>query len=187
MRRKTLIVMVKEPRAGRVKTRLGRDIGMVAAAWWYRHQVRQLLRRLRDPRWSIVLSVAPDNAIHGAIWPHDLARMPQGRGDLGGRMRRALATFAGPTVLIGSDIPGIRRHHIADAFAHLGTAKSVIGPAKDGGFWLVGLANGASAPRAMFQGARWSHTETMQDVLPTLPQPVALTGTMHDVDRASDL
>ena len=50
MIRPTLIVMVKEPRAGRVKTRLGKDIGLTAAAWWFRHQVKRLLRRIDDPR-----------------------------------------------------------------------------------------------------------------------------------------
>ena len=50
--------MVKAPVAGRVKTRLGRDIGMTNAAGWYRHQTAGLLRRLRDPRWRIVLAVA---------------------------------------------------------------------------------------------------------------------------------
>ena len=56
---RTLIVMVKEPRPGRVKTRLGRDIGMTCAAWWFRHQTRRLLRRLDDPRWQMVLAVSP--------------------------------------------------------------------------------------------------------------------------------
>ena len=69
--------MVKEPRPGRVKTRLGRNIGMTAAAWWFRHQTARLLRRLRDPRWQIVLAVAPDRAgladavdrLRRADWP----------------------------------------------------------------------------------------------------------------------
>ena len=187
MRRRTLIVMVKEPRPGRVKTRLGQDIGMVSAAWWYRHQVAGLLRRLRDPRWDIALSVAPDTACHGAYWPGDLARMPQGTGDLGRRMRRALSAFSGPVVLIGSDIPGVERRLIAEAFAKLGTAKSVIGPAEDGGFWLVGLVNGAAAPTSMFEGARWSHADTLKDVLPTLPHPVAFAASLKDVDTATDL
>ena len=54
---RTLIVMVKEPRAGRVKTRLGRDIGMVPAAWWFRHQSIRTLRRLVDLRWRTVLGL----------------------------------------------------------------------------------------------------------------------------------
>ena len=179
--------MVKEPRAGRVKTRLGREIGMVTAARWYRQQVTGLLRRLRDPRWQLVLSVAPDAACQSRVWPDDLLRMPQGRGDLGHRMRHALSGFTGPVVLIGSDIPGVTRSHVADAFAELRAAKSVIGPARDGGFWLIGLANGAAATRSMFKGARWSHPETLEDVLPTLPKPVGKAATMRDVDTASDL
>ncbi len=105
--RRTLIVMVKEPRAGRVKTRLGREIGMVAAAWWFRHQVRRLLRRIEDPRWQVVLAVAPDRAgMLSRVWPEHLARWPQGQGDLGARMALALRRASGgPACVIGADIP----------------------------------------------------------------------------------
>ncbi len=188
MRRKTLVVMVKEPRAGRVKTRLGREIGMTTAAWWYRHQCRRLLRRLRDPRWQIVLAVSPDHkGLQSRAWPGNLARLPQGPGDLGVRMARALRSTQGPTALIGSDIPGISRAHIADAFAALGRKPSVIGPATDGGFWLIGLAHPAGAPAGLFEGVRWSGPETLADTLPTLPGPTALIDTLDDVDSAADL
>ena len=74
--------MLKEPRPGRVKTRLGRDIGMIGAAWWFRHQVAGLLRRLDDPRWHLVLAVAPDHAgLTSRVWPAHLPRIPQGPGD----------------------------------------------------------------------------------------------------------
>ena len=53
MIRRRLVVMLKEPRPGRVKTRLGREIGMVPAAWWFRHQVAALLRRIEDPRQPV--------------------------------------------------------------------------------------------------------------------------------------
>ena len=65
---RTLIVMVKQSRAGRAKTRLGHEIGMTTAAWWYRHQTRRLLRRLSDPRWQLVLAVTPDKAFD-PVWP----------------------------------------------------------------------------------------------------------------------
>ncbi len=48
--RPRLVVMLKLPQAGRVKTRLGAQIGMTASAWWFRHQSAALLRRLQDPR-----------------------------------------------------------------------------------------------------------------------------------------
>ena len=58
-----LYIMLKEPRVGRVKTRLGRDIGAVAATWWFRHQVQRVLRELEDPRWDLTLAVAPDATV----------------------------------------------------------------------------------------------------------------------------
>lgn len=186
--RRTLIVMVKDPRPGRVKTRLGREIGAVPAAWWYRHQCARLLGRLRDPRWDILLAVAPDRAARARLWPGDLARMPQGGGDLGARMARLLRAAAGPACLIGSDIPGVRARHIAHAFALLGSHDSVFGPASDGGFWLVGAQHPARLPRGLFSGVRWSSEQALTDSLATLPgHRVALADTLHDVDSAADL
>ena len=84
--RRQVVLMAKEPRAGRVKTRLGREIGMVEAAWWVRHQSVRMIRRLQDPRWELVLSVSPDRAVHGRAWPGNLPRLAQGPGDLGARV-----------------------------------------------------------------------------------------------------
>lgn len=187
MRPRTLIIMVKEPRAGRVKTRLGRDIGMTAAAWWYRHQVTRLCRRLYDPRWKTVLAVAPDRSCHSRAFPAHLPRAPQGRGDLGARMARALATAPGPAVLIGSDIPGVTRQHIESAFGALGESASVIGPAPDGGFWLVGLAHPRRAPKGLFKDVPWSAPDTLLRTRPTLPSPLTDIDTLTDVDTAGDL
>ncbi|MEM9427455.1 MAG: TIGR04282 family arsenosugar biosynthesis glycosyltransferase [Pseudomonadota bacterium] len=180
--------MVKEPRAGRVKTRLGRSIGMTGAAWWYRHQTAHLLRHIADPRWCVILAVAPDReGLQSRVWSPQFPRQAQGQGDLGQRMARLLRGTQGPTVLIGSDIPAIRRHHLNAAFRALGQAPGVIGPAPDGGFWLVGLRHPARAPSRLFVGVRWSHAQTLTDTLPTLPQPVALIDTLRDVDEAGDL
>ncbi len=180
--------MVKVPRAGRVKTRLGRDIGMTRAAWWFRHQTARLIRRLRDPRWQIVLAVTPDrDGLQFRRWPTDIARISQGAGDLGDRMARVLRATPGPTVLIGADIPGVTRAHIARAFQALGAAPSAIGPAPDGGYWCVALRHPASPPAHLFHGVRWSTEHALEDTLPTLPQPVATLDLLADVDSASDL
>ncbi len=120
--------MLKEPRPGRVKTRLGRGIGMTRAAWWFRHQVELLLRNVQDPRWDVILAVTPDiDGMTSRIWPPHLPRIAQGRGDLGDRMRRIFRTLPpGPICIIGADIPDLRRHHIADAFDALGQNDAVI-------------------------------------------------------------
>lgn len=184
--------MVKEPRPGRVKTRLGRDIGVIPATWWFRHQSARLIRSLRDPRWQIVLAVAPDRAVASKVWPADLPRQPQGGGDLGQRMKRALSGLAagriGPVCLIGADIPGISRAHIARAFAALGNHDAVFGPAEDGGYWLVGAKHPARLPQTLFENSRWSTEHALADTLRTLPGwRIALTDILRDVDTAADL
>lgn len=188
--RPTLIVMVKEPRPGKVKTRLGRGIGMTAAAWWFRHQTHSLLRRLVDPRWETVLAVSPDReGLKSRVWPEHLPRKPQGQGDLGDRMARMLRAEApGPACVIGADIPGITRVHIAQAFAALGKCDAVFGPAVDGGYWLVGLKHPRRQPPSIFKEVRWSTQHALADSIATLPgYTIAQVATLHDVDTADDL
>ena len=188
--RRRLVVMLKEPRAGRVKTRLGRDIGMTAAAWWFRHQSRELIRRLRDPRWDIILAISPDKqGMTSRNWPTDLARVPQGTGNLGDRMKRVFDTAPlGPVVIIGADIPGIEKTNIADAFGALGSHDAVFGPSPDGGFWLVGLKRLRSTPRTLFANVRWSSENTLLDTIGTLKyHRIAYVDTLNDVDTVADL
>lgn len=181
--------MLKEPRAGRVKTRLGRDIGMTAAAWWFRHQVRRLLRTIDDPRWTTVLAVAPDRAgMASRVWPAHLPRWPQGQGDLGDRMARMMAQAGGPVCVIGADVPGITRAHVAHAFKALGGHDAVFGPAHDGGYWLIGLRRAHPLPRGLFHGVRWSTEHALADTRATLSGlRIAQIATLQDVDTAADL
>ncbi len=189
MKPQRLIVMLKEPVAGRVKTRLGADIGMTNAAWWYRHQTSQILRRICDPRWQIILAIAPDIALHSRAWPSHFNRIPQGRGDLGQRMKRVLETCPnGPVVLIGSDIPAVTPKIIHAAFQQLGAKDMVFGPAKDGGFWLVGAKSGRRLPKQLFRQVRWSGPFALQDSLASLGDSnFGLVQTLQDVDTAADL
>ncbi|MHA7850658.1 TIGR04282 family arsenosugar biosynthesis glycosyltransferase [Roseovarius sp.] len=188
--RRQLVVMVKEPRPGRVKTRLGVDIGMVPAAWWFRHQVARLLRRLEDPRWQLILAVSPDREGRvSRVWPGHLPRVSQGRGDLGDRMGRLLRRLpAGPVCIVGGDIPGLQKGHVARAFDLLGGHDAVFGPAPDGGYWLVGMTRIAPPPATLFRGVRWSTSHALSDSINSLPGlRVALADMLSDVDTASDL
>lgn len=181
-----LVVMAKAPRLGQVKRRLAADIGAVAALGFYRRTLRRLLRRLsRDGRWRCWLYVTPDRSTReGRLWPAGIPRRPQGAGDLGARMRRPLRELPpGPVVIVGSDIPGLDRGHIARAFAALGDHDVVFGPAKDGGYWLVGVRRRPHVPR-LFSGVRWSSEHALADTLAGLRgrYRVAWLEALEDVD-----
>jgi rSAM/selenodomain-associated transferase 1 len=182
MRGDTLIVFARAPRLGTVKRRLARGIGDMAALRFYRGQLRRLLRQVgRDRRWRTVLAVTPDRL----RWPTGLPMLPQGQGDLGRRMGRALARHR-RAVLVGCDIPELGREDIAAAFRALGRAQAVFGPAEDGGYWLVGF--GPRRPPAPFAGVRWSTEHALADTLANCRgHRIALLRRLRDVDTAADL
>jgi uncharacterized protein len=181
------MVMVKAPVAGRIKTRLAREIGTAQATRFARQAAAALLGRLgRDQRWQTIIAVSPDTAAAYPIWPMRMARKPQGRGDLGQRMQHLFAVAApGPLVIIGTDIPGITAQQIAKAFRLLGGSDAVIGPAADGGYWLIGLRR---RPRLLqpFAQVRWSTPEALGDTLRNLAgHSIACVATLLDVDSAA--
>lgn len=182
--------MVKEPRPGQVKTRLGRDIGMTRAAWWSRHTTAALLRRLQDPRWRLVLAVAPDRAAcRSAVWPCGIWRRPQGGGDLGQRMRRIFHDIRNEKVcIVGTDIPEMTSRHIMQAFAALGGHDAVFGPACDGGYWLVGLKPMLARPARLFRDVRWSSPYALSDSVVSLSgYRIKMVSELNDVDTIADL
>ena len=189
MTQRTLVVMVKDPQAGRVKTRLARGTGAVGAVQFYRHATRALLARVVSPyEWRTVLAVAADAAVRTCAFPMPIARRTQGGGDLGQRMQRVMDRLPpGPVLIIGSDIPGITARHIRDGFKALGNNDAVFGPAPDGGFWMVGLKRFPRVPRA-FQNVRWSSEHALSDTHANLRGlRVALIDELDDVDDASGL
>ena len=187
--RRRLVIMAKAPQAGRVKSRLSRDIGTTAATNFYRHTLAAVTGRLaRDTRWHTLLSIAPATALHGRNLPPGLSRLAQSSGDIGQRMQAIFdQPFVGPVVVVGSDIPEMHPTHIAAAFDALANHDAVFGPAVDGGFWLVGLKR---SPRviAAFGEVRWSSPTTLQDCLEGLGgYRVATVSCLRDVDEAADL
>ncbi len=188
MRRGHLVLFVRAPQRGRGKRRLAKEIGDLDAARFERLMIALLLRRLaRDRRWTLRLAITPDRARRQTRhWRGGVAARGQGPGDLGRRMRRALAACPpGPAVLVGSDIPGLAGRHVAAAFRLLGAHDLVFGPAADGGFWLVG-AQRRQQPRGLFEGVRWSGPHALADTLGGLPRRtrVGFVETLEDVDDA---
>ena len=181
-----LVVMVKAPRIGQVKTRLGRDIGCLKAWVFYRRMLCRVVGPLaRNERWTMSLAVTPDSTLYkNRIWPLQTRRIAQGRGDLGKRMHRVFTAMPpGPVVIIGADIPGIRSAHIRHAFRALGPHDAVIGPAEDGGYWLIGLRR-RPALKDIFSGVRWSTVHALADTESNLPVHwrIAVLETLTDVD-----
>lgn len=183
-----LVVMVKEPRAGRVKTRLAREIGAVAATQFYRHAAAAVIGRLSHAGgFETWLSVAPDTAVRGRAWNLHVPRRRQGNGDLGQRMQRIMEwPGRGPVIIVGTDIPAIEPAHIRDAFRRLAGSDAVLGPTPDGGYWLVGLRR---TPRILkpFGAVRWSSEHAFADTVENLAGArMARAATLTDVDDAAE-
>ncbi|MBV8935800.1 MAG: TIGR04282 family arsenosugar biosynthesis glycosyltransferase [Alphaproteobacteria bacterium] len=186
--RPTLVLFVRAPVFGRGKRRLAREIGDIGAVRFERMMIARLLRSLaRDCRWRLRIAVTPDRACrHAQEWRKGVEAVAQGKGDIGVRMRRALAVCPpGPAVLIGADIPTLDIGHLAEAFRLLGRYDLVFGPAEDGGFWLVGARHPKHLP-AIFQRVRWSSPFALADALASLPRRIKVghAAMLEDVDDA---
>lgn len=186
--RRHVVVFARAPRIGAVKRRLAAGVGDLAAWRFYRDCSALTLRRLGgDPRWQCWLAVTPDAfARAGRFWPSEVPRLPQGCGDLGRRMARALAVMPpGPVIIVGSDIPDLTADRVAAAFAALAGADAVFGPATDGGFWLAGFRR---RPLGFdpFRGVRWSGPHALADTRANLDgrMRVRLVDELEDVDEA---
>ena len=184
--RRHLVLFVRAPSLGGGKRRLAREIGDVATVRFERLMIALLLRRLaHDRRWRLRIAVTPDKARHHARhWRRGIEAVGQGGGDLGVRMRRALADCPpGPVVLVGGDIPALAAGHVAAAFRLLGSHDLVFGPAEDGGFWLFGARHPRHLP-PLFEQVRWSGPHALADTLAGLPQRVSVgfAGRLEDVD-----
>ena len=183
--------MMKEPKPGRVKTRLAADIGVVDATWWFRHQCARLLRQVgKDPRWQTWLAVAPDGAMSSPMLPGHVPRISQGRGDLGERMRRVFSKLpAGEALIVGADIPGLDAGAVWQGFNALKGADAVFGPATDGGYWMVGLSGARRMETGALRDVRWSTASALQDSIESLgpDMRVGIAGCLRDVDTGQDL
>ncbi len=178
----TLFIFAKAPLMGKVKTRLAADIGHVHAVRIYRAMTAKILREMQDPRWDTILYVTPDKyvgASFGGLWPKDMTRFIQNGGGLSQRTAK-LFTGKGPIITIGTDIPAMQRADIAQGFKALKHNKAVIGPAKDGGFYLIGL--NAPADTNLFDGIRWSHPKTRKDMCAAIDGRIAFLRELEDVD-----
>ena len=180
MSRPTLIVFARAPAIGVGKTRLARDVGRVEAWRLYRGMSAGLIRSLRDPRWRMVVRVSPDRAARGR------GLQPQGGGDLGERLRRAIRAYGrAPVAVIGTDAPEASPARVWAAFRAARAAGAAFGPADDGGFWILALS-ARRARRVAFAGVRWSTARALADAEAAVGAS-ARVETLADVDDGAAL
>lgn len=133
--RPSVALFAKYPRAGEVKTRLIPALGAAGAADLHRLLVERTLATIRASGLPFVLYTSGAHAEEFAGWLGEQVPLcEQGEGDLGAR----LARVAAPAILLGADIPGLMPQHLRDAEAALEEVPVVIGPAQDGGYYLIG-------------------------------------------------
>ncbi len=156
-----LIVYAKRPVPGYAKTRLGAGIGAEQAAGVYARLLYAYLldllhANLTDTRIELSVASPADVPFFVDAFP-ELAVCAQIAGGLGQRMAasfaQAFAAGAETVVMTGSDVPGLNHQIVRAAFNALETAPAAIGPASDGGYYLIGMR----APGArIFEGIEWS-------------------------------
>ena len=186
--RPRVVVFVRLPRRGRVKTRLAAGIGEGAALSFYRRTAEETIRRLAaDPTFETLIALAPGRETGRDPWPKALRRIVQRGHALGDRMANAIRDAGpGPALVVGSDIPGLAAAHVRRAFRLLGDADAVLGPAEDGGYWLVGFRR-RPLPHGCFRGVRWSGPHARADTLANLAgMRVAEADLLSDVDDVED-
>lgn len=186
-----LVVFARCPEPGRVKTRLARTLGDATAAALYTAFLEDLRTRFAAPPFRVRWAVAPpDTGFAARFAIPDHATFAQHGDDLGARMYAAFVRVrddgAARCVLIGSDMPQLALGTVERAFAALDGADLVLGPARDGGYYLIG----ARRPLDLFTDIEWGSGTVLAATsrrAADLRLTTALLDQDFDVDDAADL
>ncbi|MFA4903958.1 MAG: TIGR04282 family arsenosugar biosynthesis glycosyltransferase [Desulfobaccales bacterium] len=191
-----LIIFAKEPRPGHVKTRLSPPLAPESAAQLYHNFLIDILEemgRVQEVRLALAFSPPEAQDFFQALAPPGMDVFPQEGGDLGERMARACAwgfkAGYSPVLLRGSDTPDLPAAVVSEAREVLaaGHSQVVLGPATDGGYYLVGLTR--PQPH-LFQGQLWSSSTVLKSTLNVARQQnltVHLLPAWSDIDTFADL
>jgi uncharacterized protein len=193
--KRCVIFFVKHPEKGRVKSRLARHIGETVALSLYANMVLDAIDMLKRGRFPFRICYTPPDARDQMIaWlGPKYYYLPQSGEDLGDRMAAAFADVFSDDVeealLIGSDIPGLTTGIVEEAFASLATKDAVIGPADDGGYYLIGFKKNRFAP-GIFHDMVWSTSTVFRKTLDRLREAsvtLHVLPEMTDIDTIDDL
>lgn len=193
-----LIVLTRLPEPGVAKTRLIGALGPQGAAETHRRLAEHTVRRLRplDATGEVRLDVRVDGDLRSAReWLGPAVRCrPQGRGDLRERIARAVKSACAHgverVVVVGSDCPALSEAHVRQAIAALGEADVVLGPAFDGGYYLIGVTRAACAVVDVLLDVEFSTDHVLRDTLDRTRASglsARLLEELRDVDTPADL
>jgi rSAM/selenodomain-associated transferase 1 len=187
-------LFAKHPEPGRVKTRLGEDVGMERAAQFYAESLAWMILRLDRSEFPFHLFFAPADReekleeLYGGL--EEVPLWAQRGNDLGERMLNAVRCLSdrssGPVLIVGSDSPDLPMEYLRRAREALAEHDVVFGPAEDGGYYLVGM----NEPQpALFEGMEWSHPDVLEESLQRARRASLETETLPvwtDYDRVED-
>ncbi|HEX8331862.1 MAG TPA: TIGR04282 family arsenosugar biosynthesis glycosyltransferase [Segetibacter sp.] len=185
-----LIIFVRNPVLGKVKTRIAKDLGDEAALEIYKKllsHTHSITSHLQIDRYVFYADYINDND----LWELSLYNKELQTGDhLGERMYNAFELLFkkgySKVCVIGSDCVELTDHVINEAFSILDNKNSVIGPTYDGGYYLLGMS---SLIRQLFQGKNWSTDTVCSDTIENLSNlnyTYSLLPVLSDVDNAED-
>ena len=190
-----VIVFIKAPEKGRVKTRLAKGVGETAALELYRCFVMDVLDMVRSAPWALRVYFYPDNAFDRIrSWlGNDFDLFPQKGATLGDKMENALAGTLTEgyerAVLIGSDLPDLPARIVEKAFKGLEQCSAAIGPSRDGGYYLIGFTAKGFIPQ-IFHGIPWGTNQVFDLTLNKFKSHQISNYTLpvwHDIDTQEDL
>ena len=190
-----LVMFVRFPGRGQVKSRLAKDLGEEAATNLYRCFVEDLLERFskEDYRLRIAFYPAEKEREIREMLGHEFSYIPQAGEDLGERMKlsflRCFSEGVRSVVLIGSDIPDLPARIVDEAFRALDKYEAVIGPSVDGGYYLLGFKQD-TFNGDVFMGLSWGAEMVFQETMNILHIAGALVHVLPvwwDIDKPQDI
>lgn len=193
-RDRCVLIFLKSPDAGLVKSRLSRDIDEAAVLSLYKNFGLDLLETLRKGRYAFEFFFYPQESEEKiSNWlGEDFSYEPQQGHDLGERMKNAFVRSFSEgfprVVLIGGDIPDLTNKVLHDAF-ELESHDAVIGPAFDGGYYLIGFKNDTFLPE-IFEEMPWGTDAVFARTMEIFKKNnyrVRILPKWRDVDRIEDL
>ncbi len=186
---KGVIIFIRNPELGKVKTRLAKDVGDQRALLIYKELLRHTLEVVQHGDHHNYLFYHERIAQSDEWSAEQFDKRIQPSGDLGGKMKesfRVAFEHSSPCLIIGSDCPRLEARHISQAFDLLNDHDVVLGPTYDGGYYLLGMK--VLYP-SLFEDIAWSTdqvlTQTIRQVT-LLGLSHTLLDTLSDVDYATD-